>query len=54
LVDNNLGCLIQIEPRHWPGGPEGLPDVHFVFAKFLMVLVDGDLRIGRAIRWLEI
>src|SRR5277367_4729186 len=48
LVNGHLRRLVDVETRHWPRGAEGLPDGHFLLPEFLMVLHDGDVRIGRA------
>src|SRR5450631_2120094 len=54
LVNDNLRRLVDVETRHWPSGAECLPDGHLLLSEFLMVLHDGDVRIGRAVCRLEV
>src|SRR5215467_6097294 len=54
LIDDDLGRFVEVERGRRRLRTERLPDVHLVLAEFLMILVDGDLRVPGSSRSLKV
>src|SRR6266849_4838819 len=53
-INNDLRRFVQVEAGDGRLRSKSLPDVHLLFSEFLMVLIDGDLRVEGSARRLQV